>query len=68
MKKLLLVFTVAAFLTACNGSTTNSEATTDSTTVNSAVDTTNATSTTVDTTKATTADTTHAMSTDSTKK
>ena len=68
MKKLLLVFTVAAFLTACNGSTTNSEATTDSTTVNSSVDTTNTMSTTTDTTKAASADTTHAMGTDTTKK
>ena len=32
MKKLLLVFTVAAFLTACNGNSSSTEATTDSTT------------------------------------
>jgi uncharacterized lipoprotein YajG len=66
MKKLLVVFTAAAFLTACNGNSTKTETNSDSTTVNSTVDTTNAMST--DTTTHAMGDSTHATTTDSTKK
>jgi len=59
MKKLLLVFTVAAFLTACNGNSTNTESTSDSTNVTTPA-------TTDTTTNAMSTDTTHTMGTDST--
>ena len=63
MKKLLLVFTVAAFLTACNGNSTT-ENTSDTSSVSTSVDTTNTMST--DTTNTMGADTTNTMSADTT--
>lgn len=69
MKKLLLVFTVAAFLTACNGNSSKTETnSSDSTTVTTPATTdTTTTATSTDTTK-TSADTTHKMGADTTHK
>jgi len=66
MKKLLLVFTVAAFLTACNGNSSKETTTTsDSTTTVAPTDTTAAP---MDSTHMVTTDTTSKMSADTTKK
>ncbi|HXR85059.1 MAG TPA: hypothetical protein VN722_12160 [Hanamia sp.] len=68
MKKLLLVFTVAAFLTACNGNSTKTENTSDSTSVTAPATTDTTAPATTDTTNKMSADTTHKMSADTTKK
>lgn len=66
MKKLLFVFTVAAFLAACNGNS-KTGTTTDSTNVNTTVDSTNTVApATTDTTHA--MDSTHTMGADSTRR
>lgn len=63
MKKLFLVFAVAAFAVACNDSATSTETNADSTTIQ-----TPAPAPTVDTVSTPTADTNHVAPVDSTKK
>ncbi len=65
MKKLLLVFTVAAFLTACNGNSSSTEATTQIQQQLAQLQTQHALL--MDSTKMATADTTSKMSADTTK-